>query len=311
MELIDALKKEFDGDVKYCMDKDISYLGMHLRIEQGVVNVSMKAYVEDLLREYRVTGVAASPAKANLFDIDGPSKLLGTREREVFHSTVAKLLYLAKRIRVDILLAVAFLTTRVQFATEQDREKLTRVLKYLNANTDEVLVISPRDGLQVVGYVDASFCTHSMDAKGHTGLVVCVGGVPVLFQSSKQKIVTKDSTESELVGVSDKHLSIIQCYDFMCGQGYDEPTPAVLQDNTSTISLITKGAGQYRNKYMRVRQATVKQTVDDGDLDVMYVPTGKMLADLLSKPLQGELFRSMVRSILRGEHCRATGVRRV
>ena len=58
---------------------------------------------------------------------------------------------------------------------------------------------------------------------------------------------------------------------------------------------------------MRVRQATVKQAVNDGDLDVMYVPTGKMLADLLSKPLQGELFRSMVRNILRGMLSRHRG----
>jgi len=219
---------------------------------------------------------------------------------------VAKLLYLAKRIRVDILLAVAFLTTRVQVATEQDQEKLARVLKYLNSHVDECLVISPVGDLGVVGYVDASFCTHQVDAKGHTGLIVCVGGVPVLFQSSKHKIVTKDSTESELVGVSDKHLTIIQCHDFMVEQGYGEPGPVVLQDNTSTISLITKGGGKYRNKYLRVRQATVKQVIDEGDMKVEYVPTGKMLADLLSKPLQGELLRSMVRE----EHCLATGVQR-
>ena len=119
--------------------------------------------------------------------------------------------------------------------------------------------------------------------------------------------MTKDTTESELVGVSDKHLTVMQCYDFMAEQGYGDQVPVVLQDNTSTISLITKGGGKYRNKYLRVRQATVKQVVDDGDMAVKYVPTGKMLADMLSKPLQGELFRSMMRSILRGTLSRHRG----
>jgi len=99
----------------------------------------------------------------------------------------------------------------------------------------------------------------------------------------------------------------MQCHDFMLEQGYGDSVPLILQDNTSTISLITKGGGKYRNKYLRVRQATVKQSIDDGDMAVEYIPTGKMLADLLSKPLQGELFRSMVRSILRGRLSRHRG----
>ena len=51
----------------------------------------------------------------------------------------------------------------------------------------------------------------------------------------------------------------------------------------------------------------MKQVIDEGDMEVKYVPTGKMLADMLSKPLQGELLRSMVRSILRGTLSRHRG----
>jgi hypothetical protein len=309
VDLVEDLKSRFDNDVKYSMGGDMSYLGVHLKVDQGRIELSMKAYVDALIDEYGIVGSAASPAKASLFEIDKGSKLLSETDRKVFHTQVAKLLYLGKRIRVDIMLAVAFLTTRVNVATEEDREKLLRVLKYLNINRDLTLTIKPCDDLGVKGYVDASFCTHESDGKGHTGLIVCVGGVPVLWQSSKQKIVTKDSTESELVGVSDKHLLITQCADFMADQGYGTGSAKVMQDNTSTITLITKGGGKYRNKYLRVRQASVKDQVDSGDLAVEYVPTGRMLADVLSKPLQGTLFRSLVRCILTG-HSRATGVRK-
>ena len=41
--------------------------------------------------------------------------------KEHFHSLTAKLLYLSKRTRPDILVAVSFLTSRVQVATEQHR----------------------------------------------------------------------------------------------------------------------------------------------------------------------------------------------
>ena len=121
--------------------------------------------------------------------------------------------------------------------------------------------------------------------------------------------MTKDSTESELVGVSDKHLSVIQCADFMAEQGYGEGKAVLFQDNTSTISLITRGGGKYRNKYLRVRQAVVKDQVDAGVLTIVYIPTGRMLADVLSKPLQGQLFRGLVSSILTGYRL-TTGVQK-
>jgi hypothetical protein len=308
MEFVQSLKDKFDNDVKYSMERDLSYLGMHLKIEQGRIEISMKSYVEALINEYSITGVAASPAKSNLFSIDKSSKLLSESDRKVFHTIVCKLLYVAKRVRIDILLAVTFLTTRVQIATFQDQEKLMRVLKYLNSLKDITMVIKPNEKMLVEGYVDASFCAHEKDAKGHTGLIVCVGGVPVLCQSSKQKIVTKDSTESELVGASDKYLNIIQCQDFMNEQGYNGPAPRLMQDNTSTIRLITKGGGKYRTKYLRVRQATIHDQIKDSSIMVKFVSTGNMIADLLSKPLQGTLFRGLVKCVLKGKqhHHRGT-----
>ena len=59
------------------------------------------------------------------------SLLLDEARRKRFYSKMAQLLYLGKRIRMDILTAVAFLTTRVTKATEEDDGKLLRVLKYL------------------------------------------------------------------------------------------------------------------------------------------------------------------------------------
>ena len=76
-----------------------------------------------------------------------------------------------------------------------------------------------------VGYIDAAFGCHP-DGKSHTGLVVTVGGATVLCASTKQKIVTKNSTEAGLVDLSDKVMSVIQCGEFMKHQGHDRSAPA-------------------------------------------------------------------------------------
>ena len=65
----------------------------------GSVSIRMDGYTEDFLREYKVVGVAATPAKTGLFDIDATSQQLDDAGKEEFHSRVAKLLYLAKRSR--------------------------------------------------------------------------------------------------------------------------------------------------------------------------------------------------------------------
>jgi hypothetical protein len=67
-----------------------------------------------------------TPATNNLFHIrDGPERNVSEHiQKSQFHSTVAKLLFVAKRGRPDILLAVSFLTTRVQEPGMDDWKKL-------------------------------------------------------------------------------------------------------------------------------------------------------------------------------------------
>lgn len=298
---IDWLLKKLEQrfvDVKNSRAQDLSYLGMHIRWggeQPGVIKVSMEAYTRQVVEEFQVTGSASSPAEAGIFELDDSLKL-GERDRKQFHTIVAKLLYLANRTRPDIMLAISFLTTRVTCATMSDRKKLWRVLKYLR-DTMGMAIYLRGVGDRVEIYIDAAFALHA-DGKSHSGIIVKLFGDTVLVKSAKQTIVTRNSTEAELVALADKILLVVRCYDFLAEQGIDIGTPIVYQDNTSTISLVTTGGGQYRSKYMQVRKEFVLQMVRDGDVTILHLPTGEMDADCCTKPLQGELGRFMVRRML-------------
>ncbi len=78
-------------------------------------------------------------------------------------------------------------------------------------------------------YVNVSFAVHS-NMHGHTGGGMTMGrGFPISV-STKQKLNTKSSTESELVGI-DNMMPIIQwtCY-FLLSQGYGVIENLLLQD---------------------------------------------------------------------------------
>ena len=130
-----------------------------------------------------------------------------------------------------------------------------------------------------------------------------------MAKSQKQKMVSKDSTEAELVGLTDRVDGVLRLDEFMKYQGHVMELPVIYQDNQSTIWLVTKGGGKYRNVHLRVRRCRLSEKIKNGELLVVYKPTGNMIADVLTKPLQGVLFLVLVSVLLNTERQALTGVR--
>ena len=111
--------------------KVLNYIGMTFDFKnEGVVKMTMEGFLRDLIEGCMdMPGTATTPALPNLFAIPGESNpLLPDDLRERFHSITAKLLYLSKRTRSDILTAVAFLTKRVLKPQRDDYDKLSRTI---------------------------------------------------------------------------------------------------------------------------------------------------------------------------------------
>ena len=130
-------------------------------------------------------------------------------------------------------------------------------------------------------------------------------GTGSLFaESSKQKLITLSSTECELVGAVDKSKKIIWANQFLMYQRWNgsvQPPVILMQDNQSTMKLIFKGRSLLqRTKHIGIRYFFLKERIDNGDICVKYLPTENMIADILTKPLQGVAFRQL-RALLLGE----------
>ena len=188
--------------VKVQRDGTLKYLGMKFIIDGDKIKVDMSDYIKEILQENNITGVASTPANCNLFNIHDNSILLNNSEKELFHTNVAKLLYLAKRSRPDILTAVTFLTGRVTCATQEDNFKLNRIFNYLHGTLDITLQLTGSKDMNIEAFIDSSFAVHQ-SAKSHTGGVITIGNGVVHCKSSKQKLNSKSSTEAELIGLSD------------------------------------------------------------------------------------------------------------
>jgi len=296
------LKGEFDS-ITYSGIVDIlDYLGMEISFNRSTkcVTVTMSGYTKDILKDFSyLIGTVSTPALPDLFAIDTSSIRLAEAERKILHSTVQKLLYLTKRTRPDILTPVAFLTTRVLEAAAEDRVKLERVIKYLRGTIDLGICFSSTGDLE--SFIDASFGVHR-DGKSHSGCIIMLGNGPVHVSSRRQRIVTKSSCEAEVVALSDEASTVLWSRDFLISQGYTLPAVPIFEDNQAAIAVLERGAGAGSTRHINIRYFWLSDRVKSGELSIRYVPTQDMLADMFTKPLQGELFRKLRRRLLNW-HC--------
>jgi hypothetical protein len=149
----------------------------------------MRDYINTMLTDFPINlgnKTAPTPAGTNLFHAcDSPR--LDKHHADIFHTFVAKGLFACKRARPDIHTTIAFLCTRIQEPTEDDWDKLLRLMEYLNGSTDKVLFLAADDQHVIKWYVDASFAVHK-DFRSHTGGAMSYGtGVPISI-SRKQKL---------------------------------------------------------------------------------------------------------------------------
>lgn len=200
---------------------------------------------------------------------------------------VQRILYVAKRVRMDTLTVVSFLCTRVTKATEDDQAKLEHLLGYFKNTLKKRLNIAGDLLMQVIAFIDAAFALH-FDSKSHTGVMVLIGGTVVYVSSRKQKCIAKSPTEAELVGLTD-NLGLVELFhEFLSFlYGHPIPLPIVYQDSTSVISLVTRGGGITRTKHMRARVNLGKECFDENRAIVRYCNTSQMCADGASKVLEG------------------------
>lgn len=273
----------------------LKYVGMILDFSyNGECRISMPNFVDSIVDEAGATTIAPTPAGNELFTTAASDELLDQDKSEIFHSLVMKLQYLAKRVRPDILLPVVYLSSRVTKSTIRDWTKLMRIIRYLKGTRDLYLRLKPGDGiLSIFAFVDASFAVHH-DFKSHTGAVITFGTGCIFFKSTKQKLNTKSSTEAELVAISDALSTIIWLRDFLIEQGYNVGPAVLYQDNMSTIALVNNGKGtNERSRHINIKFFFVSDRVGKGEIEIKYMPTNDMLADMLTKPIQGDKFRAM------------------
>ena len=145
---------------------------------------------------------------------------------------------------------------------KDDWGKPKRVLKYLNGTRFFKLSPFAESMSNIHWYVDASHQTHDY-CRGHTGALLKFSCGATVSSSNKQKLYTKNSTESKIVGLYNKTGDILWTCNFLEAHGYTISTNFVYQDNMSTLSLAKNGyvSSSKRIKHIKTKYFFVKRII--------------------------------------------------
>ena len=289
--------------------KDLNFLGMEIgfigkgKLKLGLVQYicgmieeleeALLPYGENLDRDY------PHPAAKWLFTVKPETEALAEAKADIFRKFIAKLIWVMKRGRPDAEPTVAFLSTRVKAPDKDDWHKFKRLMCWIKKTKTDVRIIGADDLLNMIVMIDSAHAVHN-DMRGHTGGITSFGTGIIDQKSSKQKMNTRSSTETEHVGTSEYLPKPVFFELFMGAQGY-KPHTILAKDNESEIRMLVNGKASCtsNSKHVAIKYFWCTDRIKKGKMSVRHCPTEKMLADYMSKPLQGKLF-ILFRHVLMG-----------
>ena len=209
-----------------------------------------------------------------------------------YRELLGKLMYLMLWVRPDLCYSVGYLGRFQQYPSETHWTSLKRVLRYLKGTSGLKLEFRKNTKAEkVVGYADANWASHSHDRKSTSGYIFFVYGCPVSWCSKKQQTVALSSSEAEYVAMSAAVSEgmwlrgILQDLNVLAS---DEAI-TIYEDNAGSIAM-AKNMECKRSKHIDIKHHFLRDHVNKGHINIMYISTQEQVADIFTKPLDRSLF---------------------
>lgn len=276
----EKLKKEFEitdlGPASHI-------LGMRLTKTQSSITLDQINYIERVLQKYKMedSKPTSTPMETGI-KLTKAEKLTDNSKYD-YRGLIGSLMYIAVGTRPDISHAVSYLSQYNNCFTEVHWKSAKRILRYLKGTKDLRLTFGKGD-LTITAYADADW-GRSDDRRSYTGYLFKVGNSIVSWESRKQRTVALSSTEAEYMCLSDSCKEALFLCKFL-EELFQKPFKVtIFNDNQSAQKLCMNSMFHARTKHIDIRHHFIREHVSKGSIDVKYLCTKEMLADILTKPL--------------------------
>ena len=312
LENVAHIKKELSSHFKL---RDLGptrfFLGIHITRDRSnrTLSLSQRQYCEDMLKEFNMSDCrpVGTPMAAGLrLTVDMAPQTpddIAQMKGLPYGRAVGKLNYLALATRPDISFSVSTLARFSSNPGPAHWQAVKHLLRYIKGTMDYKLTYgaSPHP-TQFVTYSDADYAGDLDGAKSTSGWVVLMGGGAVSWSSKLQTRVALSTTESEYIAAESASREMAFLRFVLEDLGYSVPLPRALSmDNQSAIAAAKNPEHQGRMKHMNPIFHALRDSVEHGEVQPVFVPTTEQAADILTKPLDKTRVQAGIQMLGLGE----------
>ena len=320
--------------MKHCgmdlqVEDDVAgFLGVHIeRFDALDENGTKTSYIKLLqsgLIDRIIAALNLEPSNSQGCQSPAPVESLpmdkdGTAFDDSFNyaSVVGMCMYLCNNSRPDITFAVNQCARHSHRPTQKHAEYLRRVGRYLVATRDKGMIFSPKSNLKINCYVDADFAgRYGFDddqdphcVRSRTGYVIYVGGCPIVWKSSMQKLVSVSTLEAEYIALSTACRDLLPLTDLVLevadavGMSPEEIADfhsTIWEDNAGAHALANMDLPRMtpRSKHIALKYHLFREHVMSGKFRVRKIGTLDQIADLFTKGLGPTLFLPLRKKLM-------------
>lgn len=287
---IESIKKEMStyfevkdlGTAHYC-------LGIEIIQDPRGIAIKQSNYIRELIRRFNLEE-ANSVTTPLPVDAKSTTSLKSSTDcgNLPYRELIGGLMYIAMATRPDITYAVSFLSQFNHSYTKVHWGLAKRVLRYL-IGTQDVGIMYSKSANQIKGYVDADWGSNLLDRKSYTGFVFLLSNGAISWKAQKQRTVALSSTEAEYIGITEAVKEAVYWSNFMNEIGLQELEHLmVYNDNQGAKLLVENPVFHQRTKHIDLRHHFIRDTLKRECIELSYLNTNEMIADVLTKPLPSQ-----------------------
>jgi len=286
-----------------CLGELVWFIGIHIIRNRSTKQVwlSQDSYIQKVASKFP-PGSHTPPKTPLPAEEILPYEHQATPEQiHSYQQRVGSISFAAITTRPDIAFASSRLAQFLQNPSPHHLALANRLIAYLFAT--KTLAIEYNGQLQNDVFLpasDAAFADDSTTRKSSFGYLFQLYGGPIDWKASKQITVTTSSTEAELLALSETARQTVwwnrffECIRFQTGQN-----TTIICDNQQTLDLVNRPTPKLstRLKHVDVHRCWLRQEVQNNHIATKWVPTAKMPADGLTKPLPRQKHEEFIRML--------------
>ena len=277
-------------------------LGMQINRDQtGSIFLHQEDYVQEILQRFNMVECkpASTPHQPGYYLSVSMSPTSDEKKNDMktvpYSELVGSLNWLATNTRPNIANAVGTLCRFISNPGRQHWKAAQMVLRYLSGSADHGIKFSKSDqGLthSLIGYSDADWAGNPDTRRSTTGFVFTLGGNPISWKSKLQQSTALSSVEAEYIALCEAGREAKWIRQLLNELNFAQSSSTVIfDDNRGCISISENNRTDARTKHIDVKYHFVRPLIRNQQIQVKYLSTDEMLADIFTKPSSAVVFR--------------------